>query len=392
MTQEKFVRVGIVGVGNIGSAHASAVYGGKIAHMKLCALCDSDPHRAEQLRDTYPDVPVFESAEKMLSEAELDAVVISTPHYDHPTLAIGAFERGLHVLTEKPAGVYCSAVREAVRAAKDADRVFAIMFNQRANKLFRRAKELVESGELGELVRNVWIITNWYRKQAYYDSGDWRASWRGEGGGVLMNQAPHNLDLWQWICGMPEEIRAECTVGRFHNIEVEDEATLFARYANGATGTFITSTGDYPGTNRLEITGTRGKLVIENKKLTLWKLSDSERNYCLTPEGGEKLGFEVTEELDEPYCGHHTVLERFARSILFGDAPIAYAEEGLAQLTLCNAAYLSSWQGRAVRLPLDDGEYLCELEKRIESGRKIEYRPSERAHSHEYKSRWDTNW
>ena len=392
MSEKYSVRVGIIGVGNIGSAHASAIAEGKIPSLTLTALCDNDPKRAEALRLSYPSVSVFEDAEELFASGKVDAVIIATPHYGHPPLAIRAFSYGLHVLTEKPAGVYCGAVREMIAAAKKSGKRFAIMFNQRTNKLFQAAKELMESGALGEMKRNVWIITNWYRKQAYYDSGAWRASWRGEGGGVLMNQAPHNLDLWQWICGMPCEIYADCGVGRFHEIEVEDEATIFARYPNGATGTFITSTGDYPGTNRLEITGTLGKLVIENKALTFYRLSISEREYCLTKEGTPKPQPEVIVIEDEPYHGHHRVLEQFGRSILYGEPPVAMGEEGLHELTICNAAYLSAWQNRTVSLPLDDEEYLSELQKKIDSGKVIEKTFSADKRSTEYHDRWNTNW
>ena len=392
MNNKSSVRVGIVGVGNIGSAHASAIAEGKIPSLTLTALCDNDERRADELRRSYPSIPVFENAEKLFASGKVDAVVIATPHYAHPPLAIRAFSYGLHVLTEKPAGVYCGAVREMVDAAKQSGKLFAIMFNQRTNKLFRAAKDLMESGALGDMKRNVWIITNWYRKQAYYDSGAWRASWRGEGGGVLMNQAPHNLDLWQWICGMPCEIYADCGVGRFHEIEVEDEATIFARYPNGATGTFITSTGDYPGTNRLEIAGTLGKLVIENKTLTFYRLPISERNYCLTAEGTPKLQPEAVVIEDESYQGHHRVLEQFGQAILYGEPLVATGEEGLRELTICNAAYLSAWQNRTVSLPLDDKEYLSELQKKIDGGKAIGKARSTDQSSTEYHPRWNTNW
>ena len=386
------VRIGIIGIGNIGSAHAAGIYHGDIPGLTLAALCDKDESRAEELRRDFPDVPVFTDAETMMDSGLVEAVVISVPHYDHPPLAILAFSKGLHVLTEKPAGVYCKKVREMADAAQKSGKVFAIMFNQRTNKLFAKAREIVQSGELGELKRSVWIITNWYRKQAYYDSGSWRATWSGEGGGVLMNQAPHNLDLWQWICGMPTEITAHCGVGTTHDIEVEDDATIFARYANGATGTFITSTGDYPGTNRLEVTGTLGKLIIENKKMIWQKLPMSEREYCLTPEG-EKMPFEIEEFEDERYNGHHRILANFADAILHGAPLVARGEEGLDELTLCNAAYLSAWKGGTVTLPLDDDLYYEELKKKIDGSRGIRQNAkTEHTEAGKYNDRWNTNW
>ncbi len=386
------VRIGIIGIGNIGSAHAAGIYGGQIPGLTLGALCDSDPARAEELRHEYPSVPIFEDAEAMMDSGLVDGVVIATPHYDHPVLAVKAFRRGLHVLTEKPAGVYCGAVREAVEAAKESGKLFAIMFNQRTNKLFARAREILLSGELGELKRSSWIITNWYRKQSYYDSGSWRATWRGEGGGVLMNQAPHNLDLWQWICGMPVSVRADCRVATCHNIEVEDDATLYVTYPNGATGTFITSTGDYPGTNRLEITGTLGRLIIENKKMTWQCFSMSEREYCFS-EDDARVEIETVEIEDEKYNGHHRILENFGRAILYGDALVAPAEDGLCELTLCNAAYLSSWKDKTVTLPMNDSLYFKELRKKIKHGSALRANAKrERMDSSKYSDRWNTNW
>ena len=385
------VRIGIIGIGNIGSAHASSVYEGKIEGMTLAALCDKDPKRAAELKELYPDVPVFEDADEMMDSGLLDGVVIATPHYDHPVLAIRAFEKGLHVLTEKPAGVYCAKVREMVDAAKKSGKKFAIMFNQRTNKLFRKAKELMDSGELGEIKRSVWIITNWYRKQAYYDSGSWRASWAGEGGGVLMNQAPHNLDLWQWICGMPVEIWAHCDLGKYHDIEVEDDATIFARFENGATGVFITTTGEYPGTNRLEISGSKGKLVLENGRMTWTRLDMDEREFRQLPEAAKNTRT-VEEFEDERYNGHQRILGNFARAILYGEELVSPGEDGLCELTLCNAAYLSSWQGRPVSLPMDDGEFYAELQKKIASSRGIRQTDGEHTEAGAYHNRWNTNW
>ncbi|MBR2353533.1 MAG: Gfo/Idh/MocA family oxidoreductase [Clostridia bacterium] len=388
----KTVRIGIIGIGNIGSAHAAGIYRGDVPGLTLTALCDRDDNRAEELRRDFPDIPVFADAEEMMDAGLVDAVIISVPHYDHPPLAMLAFSKGLHVLTEKPAGVYCAKVREMVAAAKESGKVFAIMFNQRTNKLFAKARDIVQSGELGELKRSVWIITNWYRKQSYYDSGSWRATWSGEGGGVLMNQAPHNLDLWQWICGMPVELRADCGVATAHDIEVEDEATIFARYANGATGTFITTTGDYPGTNRLEITGTLGKLVIENKKMVWQKFSMSEREYCYSPDD-VKMETETVEIEDEKYNGHHRVLANFADAILNGTPLVARGEEGLSELTLCNAAYLSAWTGKTVTLPMDDDLYYEELKKKIAGSRGTrENAKTAHTESGKYNDRWNTNW
>lgn len=249
--EKKELRVGIVGIGNIGRVHAGCILAGKIPGMTLSALCDTDAEKRKLIKDTYPGIPVYAEHEKMFASGDTDCVIIATPHRFHPVIAADAFRAGLHVLTEKPAGVDCGSVRKMIRAAEESGKAFGIDFNQRTDPLFLKAREIVGSGQLGVPKRLVWIITNWYRSQAYYDSGDWRATWDGEGGGVLLNQAPHNLDLWQWIFGMPSKIRAFCHEGRYHDIPVEDDVTLYAEYGNGASAVFITTTGEYPGTNRL---------------------------------------------------------------------------------------------------------------------------------------------
>ena len=390
MSDEKKLKVGIIGVGTIGSAHAAAIYLGEIPNMRLVALCDISSEKIASLKEKYGDVPAFTSHTELINSGLCDAVIISTPHYFHPPIAIDAFRAGLNVLTEKPAGVDCASVKQMIAAARDSGKAFGVMFNQRSNKLFSKAQELVASGELGELKRAVWIITNWYRKQAYYDSGDWRATWSGEGGGVLINQAPHNLDLWQWICGMPSAIRAECYVSKFHDIEVEDDATLFAEYENGATAVFITSTGDYPGTNRFEITGTAGKIVLEGGKLTFYKLSVDEREYRLSP-NEFKNSVTVTEFTDEKVKGHHVILENFAASVLDGVPLIASGEEALCELELSNAAYLSAWQNKKITLPVNDAEFVALLEeKKKNSVEKSARKEAEIPHA--YVNRWNTNW
>ena len=390
MSDSEKLRIGIIGVGNIGSAHAHAIYSGDVPNMSLCALCDTDASVRARLESEYEGIPVFATHGELLASGAVDAVIISTPHYYHPPIAIDAFGAGLHVLTEKPAGVDCASVRAMCSAAKQSGKVFGVMFNQRANKLFAEAKRIMDSGELGELRRMVWIVTNWYRKQEYYDSGEWRATWSGEGGGVLINQAPHNLDLWQWICGMPEKLRAECYVSKHHNIEVEDDATIFAEYANGASATFITSTGDYPGTNRLEITGSAGKLVLENKKLTHYKLAMDEHEYRLTDKG-VKNEVSVFELEDEKYNCHCVILQNFAEAVLHGTPLIASGYDAIFELMLSNAAYLSAWTDKKITLPADETEFLRLLEQRkaLSAAHKA---TQGRDANGRYHDRWNTNW
>ncbi len=392
MNNTEKIRVGVVGVGTIGSAHTQSIYDGKINGMTLTALCDTDEKRRDELRQKYPDVDIFDSYEDMISSGVTDAVIIATPHYLHPEIAIYAFEHGLHVLSEKPAGIYTSAVKDMMTAHEKSGKLFCVMFNQRTNKLFSKAHKLMREGVLGELKRVVWIITNWYRKQAYYDSGSWRGTWSGEGGGVLINQAPHNLDLWQWICGMPCSLSAECNVGKFHEVGVEDEAIIKAHYANGATALFITSTGDYPGTNRLEITGTKGKIVLENKKLMLYTLEYDERDFCFD-ELNAKNAVSVTEYDDEPYNGHTNILQNFANAVLHKDALIAPGIEAINELELSNAAYMSAWLGgKEISLPVNGEEFKRLLDEKIYSETKKSNTASSASTSGEYIDRWNTNW
>ena len=160
------IRIGIVGIGNMGSAHAVSVYAGRIEGLTLAAVCDIDEAKCRWAAQHLPGVPCYTDYEDMLAEAKLDAVLIAAPHYAHPPMAEAAFARGLHVLTEKPLGVSARRAGAVLEAAKAAGTVFGIMYNQRTNPLFVRAKELLQAGRLGRRKRLVWIITNWYRTQA----------------------------------------------------------------------------------------------------------------------------------------------------------------------------------------------------------------------------------
>ena len=256
------VKLGILGVGNMGSGHIGNFVAGKWNEIEVAAVCDLKPDRLERAKEALgADLPIFTDAEEMMDSGLIDAVLVAVPHSDHPQYAMMAMKKGLHVRIEKPAGVYTQQVLEMNECAKQHDVVFGIMMNQRTNCIFRKMREIVQSGELGAIRRTNWIITDWYRPQFYYDSGDWRATWSGEGGGVLLNQCPHNLDLWQWICGMPKTVSAHLHFGKWHDIEVEDDVTAYVEYENGATGVFVTTTGDAPGTNRFEISLEKGKIV-----------------------------------------------------------------------------------------------------------------------------------
>ncbi len=390
----KKIRVGVIGIGNIGSAHAKAIYDGKVEGMTLSAVCDLSDERIESGRKLYSGCAYYTDYKELVKSGAVDAVIVSVPHIFHGTISEFALESGLHVLVEKPVDISVSAARSLNDVAKRCGKVFGIMFNQRTNVLFSKARELVQSGALGGLKRSVWIVTNWYRTQKYYDSGDWRATWAGEGGGVLLNQAPHNLDLWQWICGFPTSVTAFCAEGKYHNIEVEDDATIFAEFENGATGTFITSTGEYPGTNRLEITGELGKLVLENGKLKFWKLPKSERELCFSEEGmNANVTCEYTEIEDtSDFSGHIAILKNFAEAILQNKPLLAPGVEGICELMISNAAYLSSWcGGKKISLPFDEREFDSLLAEKMKmSSYHEKEKVSDRAG--EYSSRWSVKW
>ena len=389
------LRTAIIGVGNMGTAHAICINNGEIKGLTLSALCDISVERCDFLREKFPETPIFTDFGDILNDKKIDAVIIATPHPSHEKIAEAALNAGKHVLVEKPVDISVSSAQRLNKTAEKSGKVFAIMFNQRTNGIYRRAREIVKGGELGELKRTVWIVTNWYRTQSYYDSGKWRATWAGEGGGVLLNQAPHNLDLWQWICGMPCAVTAFCDVGKYHNIEVEDDVTIRTRYKNGATGVFITSTGEYPGTNRLEISGDRGKCIIENGVLKLWRLKKSERELCFT---SNQRTFDCEIEYSEytpqfPETAHKGILSNFANAVLNGEALISNGTEGINELTISNAAYLSSWCGsKEIELPFDTELFDKMLGERIASSKYKGGENTPRDMFGGYKERWSVKW
>lgn len=368
------VRFGVIGLGNMGTMTANYLTKGEVEGAELAAVCEMFPDRLKWAEDHFPaSVNKFNSIDGMLHSGCIDAVYIATPHFDHPSIAIRAFERGLHVLTEKPAGVYTKQVRAMNETAAKSGTVFGMMYNARTQPLYRKLRELVVSGELGEIRRTNWIVTNWYRPQSYYDSGTWRGTWAGEGGGVLINQAPHQLDLWQWTMDMmPKRVRASCYFGKNRDIEVEDEVIAIAEYENGATGQFITSTGEAPGTNRYELVGDRGKIVIEDGKMTFWRLTVSESEFNRTtkdlfrqPECWKCDIPIVKQEKD----GHLLTTQNFTDAIRNGTSLIAPGEEGIKGLMLSNAMHLSAWTDSWVDLPIDEELFLSHLRERMKTSR-----------------------
>ena len=351
------VRLGIIGVGNIGSGHVQNILDGQCPEIGIAAAADRRESRRNWVREMLPGLPVFTEGDELIASGLCDAVLICVPHYQHPPLAIAALRHGLHTMVEKPAGVYTLQVREMnAEADRHPNLTFGMMFNQRTNCVYRRLKEMIDGGELGTVKRVSWLITDWYRTQKYYDSGAWRATWAGEGGGGLLNQCPHQLDLLQWLCGLPVRVRAFCHEGKWHDIEVEDDVTAYLEFENGATGVFVSTTGDAPGTNRLEITGSRGKVVCENDRLVFSRLAADEREWCVScPEAFRKPDCDTYEvETDGKNPQHSGVLNAFAGNILRGEPLIADGREGIRGLTLSNAMHLSSWLDKPVDVPFDE--------------------------------------
>ena len=368
------IRLGVIGTGSHGTGHIRNIRAGMTPEIEVTAVCDIDPDALTRIRETFGDIPAFTNSSNLINSGLVDAVLIVTPHYDHPPIAMEAMKKGLHVMCEKPAGVYTKQVREMNAVAAESNVVFGMMFNQRTNPLYIKTRELVRSGEFGEIRRVSWIITNWYRPQAYYNSGAWRATWSGEGGGVLLNQAPHNLDLWQWICGIPAKVYTKMKFGKWHDIEVEDDVTTMVEYPNGATGTFITTTGDWPGSNRLEITMDKAKIVVEDGKLNLWELEMTEQEFTASstiPFSQPKFTYRQV-EVEGVETGHCGILNAWAGAILRGEPLIAPGEEGINGLTISNAMHLSAWTGKEVTLPIDDELYYNLLMERVKTSRRKE--------------------
>ncbi len=367
------VKLGIIGVGNMGSGHIKNIQEGKCPDIEITAVADLKQSALDNLKEKLPNAKFFNDPIEMMDSKEIDAVIVATPHYDHPGLSIEAMKRGIHVMCEKPAGVYTKQVVEMNEVAKDCDVVFGMMFNQRTNPMYIKMRELIQSGKYGEIKRVNWIITTWYRTQQYYDSGDWRATWSGEGGGVLLNQCPHQLDLLQWICGMPSKVLAKLHYGKWHDIEVEDDVTAYLEYPNGATGVFITTTGDAYGSNRFEVQLDKAKIVAEGNNLTVLEYEVSSKEYTKTATEGFKPMPSNKLEIDlstDKETGHVGVLNAFSDKILGKGELIAGGIEGINGLTISNAMHLSSFTDKEVELPLDEELYYNELMKRVATSRR----------------------
>jgi predicted dehydrogenase len=378
----KKTRIGIVGIGNMGRAHAAQILDGKIPRMELAAVCDMN---SEKLA-LYPLLAKFSNSESMIRSGAIDAILVATPHYSHTTIGIDALKNGLHVLVEKPISVHKADCQRLIAAHRNKKQVFAAMFNQRTDPFYIKVRDLVRSGELGEIRRINWIITTWFRTEVYYASSGWRATWAGEGGGVLLNQCPHNLDLFQWMFGMPKRVRSYCNFGRYHDIEVEDDVTAYFEYPNGATGIFITSTGESPGTNRLEVTAERGRLVYENDRIEFTRNETPATEFSRTTPHG--FASPAVWDVKIPVQGHggqhNEILQNFADAILDGKPLIAPAAEGIHSVELANAILFSTFQDKTIEFPISAPAYEKKLQTLIAASKKRTKKPVKSAPAQDF--------
>ena len=359
------VRLGIVGLGNIGKFHTGYLLENKISRCELAAV--SDAHKPNLDAFALKGVPTFDTCEEMIRSEKIDAIVVATPHFLHTTLGIDALENGLHTMIEKPISAHKADAERLFAVAKaHPDQVFAGMFQMRVEPRYLKIRKLIDE-ELGRLVRVNWIITDWFRTEAYYASGGWRATWKGEGGGVLLNQCLHQLDMLQWLCGMPSRVRGFCQLGQFHDIEVEDSVTCYMEWANGATGVFISSTGEAPGTNRLELCGTRGKVVLENNRLTFTRNDADMIEFSKTAASGfaKPDVWNVEIPFESAANPHATLMQNFVDSILDGTPLIAPGYEGMGSVELANVLLYSSLLGQTVELPMDGAAWEAKLNELI---------------------------
>jgi len=361
----KNVRLGIVGLGNIGKFHTGYLLEGKISRCELAAVSDAYTPSLEAFK--AKGIPTFEKCEDMIRSGKIDAIVVATPHFLHTTIGIDALKNGLHTMIEKPISAQKADAERLCAVAKEHPKqVFAGMFQMRVEPRYLKLQKLIKE-DLGKIVRINWIITDWFRTEAYYASGGWRATWKGEGGGVLLNQCLHQLDMLQWLCGMPSKVRGFCQIGQFHDIEVEDSVTCYLEWANGASGVFVSSTGEAPGTNRFELIGTRGKVVLENNKLTFNRNDADMIEFSKTA----KSGFAKPEvwNVDIPFettaNAHATLMQNFVDAILDGTPLIAPGYEGMGSVELANVLLYSSLISQTVDLPMDSKAWENKLNELI---------------------------
>ncbi|MGI9283804.1 MAG: Gfo/Idh/MocA family protein [Pseudomonadales bacterium] len=362
MNTQAELRLGLIGLGNIARQHIDNIVAQLVPNCHLAALCSRQP---SDLCGAL-GVPHFTDYQELITSGSCDAVLVATPTFSHASIGACALRAGLHVMMEKPIGLSLQEA-ENLLALQQPDQIFALMLNQRADPLFITMRDCIAQGQLGDITRCHWTMTNWFRPEIYFQVSDWRATWCGEGGGLLVNQCIHNLDIFQWLCGMPDRVHAFCRFGRYHDIEVEDEATAYFEYDNGASGVFIGSTGEAPGCNRLDIVGDEGSLTFDGKQLLLTENQPATSEYNRSTRDMFGMPASQTRDITPDRSGnqHAAVLSNFVDTILRGAPLIAPAEEGLNSLALANSMLLSTWEQRSVNLPLDSAAYQLRLAERM---------------------------
>lgn len=370
------IRVALVGVGVMGSKYADMIVSGEVKNMVLTGVVARNLKAQEwaailvNAEGLHPNV--YRDVDDMFAHADdFDAVIIVTPHKTHEEIAVRAFELGKHVLCDKPAGATIGQAQNMTAASKQYDKVYGMIFHQHRYPKYLYIKQALENGELGELKRMLMVNSRYFRTAHYHQSGSWRSSWNGEGGGALINQGAHILDIWQWLFGMPQKIYAEIPFGKYNEFKVDDEATISMRYENGATGVFMLTTGEAVWQERLEIVGTKGRMLLEDDILHIYRYSKDSTEYIATEDVNSREHLAITEEVinfgkaEEPYV---EILENFAEAVISGDSSILIApgEEAINQLMLTNGAYCSAWKGMPVCLPLDAEEYEATFREQCE--------------------------
>jgi len=355
------VRIGLVGLGSFGRQHAHWMQA--LPELELVATCD---HAVGPL-SAAPEPQHFTSYRELHRSGLVEAVLIASPHHTHAAIAADALASGLHVLLEKPIARHIAEAHELLARPPAAGQQFAVMLNQRMNPAHQQLKQLIEEQRLGRLQRINWICTPWFRTQAYYRSADWRGTWAGEGGGLLMTLCLHQLDILQWLCGLPTSLHAFGAFGKHHDIEVEDEVTAYMQFAGGASGVFVGSSGECPGTNRFELVGTGGRALLNDGTLSLVENEVPSDEFIRA--SAEGWAHPNTRIVNLPVGsmtegGHSQILRNFARAVRGRETLLTPANAGLGSLELAGAMLLSMFQKRAVELPLDAAELANELERR----------------------------
>ncbi len=372
----KKVRFGIIGLGVVGGRHTRTFAKARSRDFSLTAAAEVDPEIAETARRKM-DVPVFPSVEELFASGLCDAVILATPHCWHPYLAILAARAGLHVLSEKPLAVTVGPARAMIAECRKRKVALGAMLQDRTLPLYVRMKRMIDSGRLGKIHRISQACTRWYRTQAYYDSGAWRGTWDGEGGGILINQACHALDVFQWLAGLPDRVMCSLTT-RIHKIEVENTAEAVFHYADGCMGHFYVSTAHEPAIDRIEIFGDRGTLVAEGGRLRFARLASPLTRHIRTCKIAEAdiaridAGWSKVKLPARAGGRHLDVIGAFARHVLRGTPMVASGEEALNELELSNAMYLSGFKNKPVDLPVDAAEIerlLAKLERERSTGK-----------------------